>query len=136
MRSRWCSPRTSSLSALYVSIAPELFSFFQPSFNIVSSGDTTMFQEFFLSTVHHCTLQKNPSTFMTPGETCLIRSWKENRNGHASCSFTCLISLTTTQRPGNLHSVVSTYQQHLRQEERHRQEGQPHHPCNNDFSTS
>ena len=40
--------------------------------------------------------------------------------GHARCSFTCLISSTTNQRPGNLYCVVSTYQQHLRQEERHR----------------
>ena len=42
--------------------------------------------------------------------------------GHARCTFTCLISSTTSQRPGNLYSVVSTYQQHLRQEERHRQD--------------
>ena len=39
--------------------------------------------------------------------------------GHARCSFTCLISSITIQRPEVLYSVVSTYQQHLRQEERH-----------------
>ena len=37
------------------------------------------------------TSMSSPSTFMTPGETCLIKSWKENRDGHARCSFTCLI---------------------------------------------
>ena len=41
--------------------------------------------------------------------------------GHARCSFTCLILWTTSQRPEVLYCVVSTYQQHLRQEERHRQ---------------
>ena len=55
--------------------------------------------------------------------------------GHARCSFTCLISPTTNQRPGNQNSVVSTYQHYLRQEERHRQESHPHHPCYHDFST-
>ena len=35
--------------------------------------------------------------------------------GHARCSFTCLVSSTTNQRTGNLYSVVSTYQQHLRE---------------------
>ena len=54
--------------------------------------------------------------------------------GHARCSFTCLISSTTTQRPGNLCSV-STYQPHLRQEERHRKEAHPHHTCYHDCST-
>ena len=42
--------------------------------------------------------------------------------GHARCSFTCLISSTSIRRPEVLYSVVSTYQQHVRQEERHRQE--------------
>ena len=37
----------SSLSALHVSIAPKRVFFFQPSCNVVSSGGTTMFQEFF-----------------------------------------------------------------------------------------
>ena len=44
-------------------------------------------------------------------------------------------SSTTSQRPGNLYSVVSTYQPHPRQEERHRQEAHPHHPWYHDFST-
>ena len=37
--------------------------------------------------------------------------------GHARGAFTCLISSTTTERPGNLYSVVSAYQPHLRQKE-------------------
>ena len=55
--------------------------------------------------------------------------------GHARCSFTCLISSTTNQRSGNLYCVVPTYRQHLRQEERHRQEAHPHCSCYHDFST-
>ena len=38
--------------------------------------------------------------------------------GHARCSFTCSISLTTTQLSGNFYSSVLACQQHLRQEER------------------
>ena len=38
----------------------------------------------------------------------------------------CLVSSTTSRRSGNLYGVVSTYQQHLRQDERHRQEAHPH----------
>ena len=49
------------------------------------------------------TSMSSPSTFMTPGETCQIKLWKGNRE----CSFTCLISSTTSQRSGNLHGVVS-----------------------------
>ena len=50
-------PRTSSLWALFVSIALKCFLVFQPSFNV---GGTTMFQEFFfltVLTVYHCTLK-------------------------------------------------------------------------------
>ena len=36
----------------------------------------------------------------------------------------------------SLYSVVSTYQQHLRQEERHRQEAHSHSSCHHDFSRS
>ena len=53
--------------------------------------------------------------------------------GSTRCSFTCLISSTTSQRPGNLYGVVSTYQQHPRQEERHRQEAHSHSSCHQDF---
>ena len=49
--------------------------------------------------------------------------------------FSCILSSTTTQRPGNFYSVVSSYKQHQRQEERHRQEVYPHHPCHHDLST-
>ena len=45
--------------------------------------------------------------------------------GHARCSFTCLISSITSERPEVFYSVDSTYQQRLRQEERHRQEADP-----------
>ena len=41
--------------------------------------------------------------------------------GYARCSFTCLISSTTSQRSEVLYCVVPAYQQHLREEERHRQ---------------
>ena len=53
--------------------------------------------------------------------------------GHARTTFTCIISSTTTQRPEDLYCVVSSYQQHLRQEERHRQGTHPHSPCHHDF---
>ena len=46
--------------------------------------------------------------------------------GHARCSFTCLISSITSGRAEVLDSALSTKQQHLRQEERHRQEA---HSC-------
>ena len=40
-------------------------------------------------------------------------AWSSNGRrpgmGHAKCSFTCLISSSTTHRPGNFHGVVSTY---------------------------
>ena len=41
--------------------------------------------------------------------------------GHAKCTFACLISSTTNQRPNDLYNVVSSYQQHFCQENRHRQ---------------
>ena len=52
--------------------------------------------------------------------------------GHEKCSFTYLTSLSTNQRSAKIYCVVSTYQQHLGQEERHRQEAHPHHPCSHD----
>ena len=52
--------------------------------------------------------------------------------GHARCSFTCLISSITSERAEVLYRVVPAYQQHLRQEERHRQEAHPHSSCHYD----
>ena len=51
-----------------------------------------------------------------------------------------VLSCASFRRPplsgqGTFHGVVFTYQQHLRQEERHRQGAHPHHPCYHDFST-
>ena len=49
-----------------------------------------------------------------------------------------VLSRASFRRPplsGQETFTVSTYQQHLRQEERHRQEAHPHHPCCHDFST-
>ena len=54
--------------------------------------------------------------------------------GHARCSFTCLILSITSERAEVLYSALSTYQQHLRQEERHRQEAHSHSSCHYDFS--
>ena len=51
------------------------------------------------------------------------------RMGHARFSFTCLISSITSERTGNLYSVLSSYQQHLRHKERHRQEAHSHSSC-------
>ena len=56
--------------------------------------------------------------------------------GHARCTFTCLISSITSERPEVLYSFVSTYQQHVRQEDRRRQEAHSHHPCHHDFPRS
>ena len=42
--------------------------------------------------------------------------------GLARCSSTCLISSFTSERAEILHSALSSYQQHLRQKERHCQE--------------
>ena len=59
---------------------------------------------------------------------------RRTRMGSARCSFTCLISSCRSQRSKVLCCVVATYQQHLRQEERHHQEAHSHSSCHKDFS--
>ena len=56
--------------------------------------------------------------------------------GLTRCSFTCHIASSASERAEVLYIVVSTYQQHLRQKERHCQEAHPHSSCHHDFSRS
>ena len=48
------------------------------------AGCAILFQQGHLLLQHRWS---SPSTFMTPGETCLIKSWKENRDGSCKVSF-------------------------------------------------
>ena len=75
------------------------------------------------------TSMSNLSTFMTPRRDLPDQVMEgETGMGYARCSFTCLISSTTSQRSGSLYGVVSAYQQHLRQE------AHSHSSCHHGFS--
>ena len=54
---------------------------------------------------------------------------RRTRMGLTRCSFTCHISSSASERAKVLHSVVSPFQQHLRQKERHCQKAHPHSSC-------
>ena len=83
-----------------------------------------------------CAILFNKDTFY-PNKTRLARSshGRGTGMGHARCSFTRLISSNRSQWSKVLYCIVPTYRQHLRQEERLRQEAHPHHSCYHDFST-
>ena len=72
----------------------------------------------------HCSLS-NPICF-----------WSMRWMGTTKCSFARHISASAGQREEVFYSALSTYQQHLRQEERHYQEAHPHSPCHHDFPRS
>ena len=62
------------------------------------------------------TSASNRSTFTTRGEECKIILLKENMDGLARCSFTCLISSSRSQWSEVLYCIVPAYQQQLRHE--------------------
>ena len=60
----------------------------------------------------------------------------EHRDGCAKLSETIERWTSRSQWSEVLYRVVPSYQQHLRQEERHRQEAHPNSSCHYDFSRS
>ena len=75
----------------------------------------------------------SPSTFITRGDTCVIKSWKGNRDGSCKVFFHVPRFVDHSERLGDLYCGVSTYQQHHCQEESHCQEDHPHHLCYHDY---
>ena len=52
---------------------------------------------------------------------------------YAGNTLSCIISSSTTQRPGDFYGVFSTYKQHLRPKTRYCQEAHPLNPSHHDW---